>query len=305
MIQQKNRTYNIRGVVLIIIALIFSTTNICATKKHALLIGISEYPVYSDIPQSSWQSIHGTNDIKLITNVLKNQGFSVQKILNKQATAAKIRKSLKQLIQKVTHGDIVYVHFSGHGQSYEDISGDEADGWDEAIVPYDARSIYIEGVYEGTNHILDDELEIYFTAIRKKIGEQGFLYVVLDACHMGGASRGNEVDDDEIFVRGSYKGFSPNKKRYIPKIDKRGNMLVSQASGQSGICVLEACRSYQTNAEIKQNGTYYGPLSYYINQTLKSTSLTTNTDWIETVRKAMNADKRLTRQNMVVEQSNI
>lgn len=294
-----------RRIVLMIIAMMFCITNMCANKKHALLIGISEYPTYSDVPQSSWPSIHGANDITLIANVIKSQEFNVQKILNKQATASGIRKSFKQLIQKVSLGDIVYIHFSGHGQSYEDLSGDESDGWDEAIVPYDARNMYIKGIYEGSNHILDDELEIYFAAIRNKIGEKGFLYVVLDACHMGGASRGDETDDDEIFVRGSDKGFSPNQKRYIPKIDRRGNMLVSKSSGQSGICIIEACRSYQTNAEIKQSGTYYGPLSYYINQSLKSIPLTTSTNWIESVRKAMNADKRLIKQNMVVEQTSL
>jgi hypothetical protein len=294
-----------RRIVLIIIAMMLSLTNLYATKKYALLIGISEYPVYSDTPDASWSSIHGANDINLISQTIKSQGFNVRKILNKQATAIGIRKAFKQLIQKVTPGDIVYIHFSGHGQSYEDLSGDEADGWDEAIVPYDARNMYIKGVYEGTNHILDDELDKYFTAIRKKIGDNGFLYVVLDACHMGGASRGDETEDDEIFVRGSDKGFSPNQKRYIPKIDRRGNMPVTQTSGQSGICIIEACRSYQTNAEIKQSGTYYGPLSYYINQSLKSIPLTTRSNWIEVVRKAMNSDKRLIKQNMVVEQSSL
>ncbi len=291
-----------KRIFIVAFALSLLVANLCAAKRYALLIGISEYPMYSDMPQSSWPSIHGENDVNLVSATLKKQGFSVNTILNKKAVASAIRESFKQLMQKVAVGDIVYIHFSGHGQSYEDMSGDEDDGWDEAIVPYDARNMYIKGVYEGSNHILDDELETYFTAIRKKIGAKGFLYVVLDACHMGGASRGEE-SDDEIFVRGSDNGFSPHQKRYIPKIDRRGNMPVSHINGLSEICIIEACRSYQSNAEIKQGANYYGPLSYYINQSLKSIPITITSNLIENVRKAMNADPRLIKQNMVVEQS--
>lgn len=163
---------------------------------------------------------------------------------------------------------------------------------------------YKAGVYDGRNHILDDELEGYVSSIRAKVGRQGFVYLVLDACHMGGASRGDEVEEEELFIRGTDQGFSPNGKKYIPKIDRRGNMKVQSRPGMSGICILEACRAYQTNAEIKQNGRYYGPLTYYVYQTLSKISLTSNTNWIETVRTLMGKDRRLIKQNMVSEKNN-
>ena len=79
-------------------------------------------------------------------------------------------------------------------------------------------------------------------------------------------------------------------------------MKVSSNGGNlSGICILEACRAYQTNAEIKQNGKYYGPLSYYINQYLTDKDLTSNNSWVASVRALMNKDKRLIKQNMVIE----
>ena len=62
---------------------------------------------------------------------------------------------------------------------------DEEDSWDEAVVAYDAQITYQSGVYEGENHILDDELCKYFTEIRRKIGEDGLLCVLIDACHSG------------------------------------------------------------------------------------------------------------------------
>lgn len=273
-----------------------------AAEKRALLIGISDYPTVKGHPELEWSDIHGANDVATLAPTLKKQGFKTTTLTDSKATAANIRKAFRQLEASAAAGDLIYIHFSGHGQAVEDKNGDEADGWDEAIIPYDARIKYAKGIYEGENHILDDELESYFTAIRNKIGRNGYLYIVLDACHMGGASRGDEEEEDELFVRGTDKGFSPSGKRYIPKIDRRGNMRVSSSgSDQSGICILEACRAYQTNAEIKQNGRYYGPLTYYINQYLTDKALTSNISWVESIRILMNKDKRLIKQNMVIE----
>ena len=288
----------------IIIAILVGVCMSYARDKHALLIGISDYPSHKGNADISWASIHGANDVSLIGKSLKKQGFRIVSLTNKQATAKLIRQSLKNLESSCSKGDIVYIQFSGHGQAYEDYSGDETDGWDEAIVPYDALMQYRQGVYDGSKHILDDELDNYLSAIRRKVGKTGFVYVVLDACHMGGASRGDEMEEDEVFIRGTETGFTKNNRKFIPKIDRRGNMPMRKDSTMAGICVLEACRAYQTNFEIKQNGSYYGPLTYYVNRCLQSTSLTSDYGWIENVRAMMNQDKRLVKQNMVSETSN-
>lgn len=274
----------------------------CAGAKRALLMGISHYPKHADATLT-WPSIHGANDVALLKPTLRAQGFTVATLTNFQATAACIRSALKALAAESRAGDLVYIHFSGHGQAYEDLSGDEDDGWDEAIVPYDAMARYRKGVYEGKNHIIDDELEGYITAIRRKVGKSGFVYLTLDACHTGGSSRGDEMEDEELFVRGTDHGFSPHGKTYAPKIDRRGNMKVRKHTGWSGVCILEACRAYQTNTEIRQGGKYYGALSYYVNLALQKTTLTADTRWVETVRGMMNKDKRLIKQNMVVEKT--
>ena len=96
----------------------------------------------------------------------------------------------------------------------------------------------------------------------------------------------------------------PNGKRYIPPIDRRGNIAVAPQAGMSGICILEACRAYQTNTEIKEDGRYCGPLTYYVNLVLLDESLSPDTQWVEKVRALMARDPRLIRQNMVSEKSN-
>lgn len=277
---------------------IFAFGLISAQTKRALVIGISEYPQNID---NSWSTIHGTNDTELIVPILKEQGFKTTKVCNKDATARRIRREIAKLIESCGRGDFIYLHFSGHGQPFEDLNGDEDDGWDESIIPYDAQKVYVKGKYEGINHIIDDELHSYFQKLMSKVGSSGLVCVVIDACHAGNTYMGDEEDEEETFFRGTKKGFSPNIKDYHPRINAKGSFQIAKKVDQGDIIVLEACRSYQSNYEIKQNGKYYGPLSYYVGMVLAKQKLTANTSWIDEVNKEMKANGRLTRQNMVYE----
>ena len=216
--------------------------SVWAGSKRALIIGLSQYPKYRQA-QLDWQNIHGANDAALISKTLRKQGFSIHLLTNRQATAQSIRKALHTLERQTHKGDLVYIHFSGHGQPVEDGNGDEPDGWDEAIVPYNAGQRYVAHVYTGQNHIIDDELNVYVTNIRKKAGRTGFVYVVLDACYAGGSSRGEE-EEDSVFVRGTNIGFSRSGKPFIPKIDPRPVIRISGGANMAATCYLEACRPY-------------------------------------------------------------
>ncbi len=285
----------------LILSLLCTPLALSAQQKHALLIGISNYPQY-DYADASWAPIHGTNDVQLISPILAKQGFKINTLTNESATHEAIGNSLKDLGNSVHAGDIVYIHLSGHGQAVEDVDGDEDDGWDEAFIPFDAERRYQENGYHGENHLLDDELNGYLSNIRKKIGETGIVYVVMDACHAGSSYRGEE-EQDSVYVRGTEIGFSKTGKTYTPRINRSGNLLITSEDGMAPIYMLEACRSYEVNIEIKQNGAFYGPLSYYIGQQLLTKSLSFDTNWIEEVRNNMDKDIRLVRQHMVIESS--
>lgn len=286
---------------LVAFAVFCVTVPLAAQTKRALVVGISQYPQSG---KDAWGAIHGANDADLLVPVLKSQGFSIAKIINHAATAKRIRKELGDMVSSCKSGDMVYLHFSCHGQPYEDLNGDEEDGWDESIVPYDAPMVYEKGKYEGVNHIIDDELHTYFQRLRSKVGRKGFVCVVIDACHAGGVSRGeDDMDEDEMFVRGTKRGFSPRGKDYHPTISAKGNFVIPKQAGYADIVVLEACRSYQSNYEIRQAGTYYGPLSYYVSRVLSRRPLARGKDWVLEVKQLMDADRRLMRQNMVYETS--
>ena len=71
----------------------------------------------------------------------------------------------------------------------------------------------------------------------------------------------------------------------------------------ANVFILEACRSYQVNSEIKEEGKYIGSLSYYVNKVMQSEKIGINPSWTERVNQLMNQDKRLTHQNLVIETS--
>jgi len=290
-----------RNIILTFVLSLCAISAHCQTKR-AFLVGISEY---SSTPQSSddiWSNIHGANDVELLSQTLKKQEFIIKKLINKAATAQQIRKELAKFVSTCNSGDIVYLHFSCHGQPVEDLNGDEKDGWDEALVPINAQKVYKKGKYAGENHIIDDELNDYLRSLRIKVGTKGFVYVVIDACHAGSSYRGDE-EEDSVIIRGTNKGFSISNKQYTPRIDKRGKIKIEKNASIANICILEACRSYQVNSEIRENGKYYGSLSFYVDRILRTTKLDKSTSWTEKVVSLMNKDARLVRQNIVIETS--
>lgn len=287
--------------VFVCFGIIFCGQSVHAEIKRALLVGISDYGNAMEDP-NKWANISGANDVLLLSPLFSEQGYTVTSLVDSQATHAGITKALSELAKESKKGDLVYIHFSMHGQPFEDLNGDEDDGWDEALIPVDAQMLYSEGVYDGKNHLLDDELEVYFNDSRSKIGSEGHLYVILDACHSGTASRG---DDDHI--RGTREGFTRSGKDYTPDRTQETNdyFTVASTKGQSPITFIEACRSYQVNREVRdvETNTWYGSLSFYIAQSMKDNKAVGSDEWIEAIKTGMANNRRLRKQNVVIEKS--
>lgn len=291
----------IKTSVIAIVVLLIGGQTMNAETKRALLVGISDYGNAMEDP-NKWANISGANDIKLLSPLFSEHGYTVTSLVDAQATHAGITKALEKLAKDSKKGDRVYIHFSMHGQPFEDLNGDEEDGWDEALIPVNAEMLYAEGVYEGKNHLLDDELESYFNEIRNKLGSEGQLIVILDACHSGTASRG---DDDHI--RGTREGFTRSGKDYTPDRTQETNdyFTVASTKGQSPITFIEACRSYQVNREVRdvETNTWYGSLSFYIAQSMKDNKAVGSDEWIEAIKTGMANNRRLRKQNVVIEKS--
>ena len=119
-----------RTIIYFLLLLSLSTN---AQTKRALVIGLGEQQ------DKAWNKINGDKDVALVQTMLKNAGFkSVTTLVNRQATKVGIVGALKRMAASCKQGDVVYVHYSGHGQQMTDVHDDEKDGLDECWIPYDA-----------------------------------------------------------------------------------------------------------------------------------------------------------------------
>ncbi|MEE9408431.1 MAG: caspase family protein [Polaribacter sp.] len=174
------------------------------TTKHALIIAIGDYQ-----PKTGWGVISSAKDVPLIKETLLNQEFEEKNIvtlIDSEATKEGILKAIKDLKDnKLKNGDVLVIHYSGHGQpifdSATDGKLDEADDKDEALVPYDAMASYSHN-YKGENHLRDDELANLTAGLRNKLGKSGQLLLLLDSCHSGSSARGGKA-------RGTQTVFAP------------------------------------------------------------------------------------------------
>ncbi len=152
-------------------------------QKLALLIGIDKYPYVIQLDGA-------VNDVENIKALLvESFGFPDDKehiriLANHEATRAAIIRELESLIARASSNSIIVIHYSGHGSFRVDTSGDELDGQDETIVPYDSS----HSDPHPNRDITDDELNGYLRRITAKTPHVTFIF---DSCHSGAVLRGS------------------------------------------------------------------------------------------------------------------
>lgn len=219
---------------LFIILLFFITLTLTAQTRRALVIGLG---MQAD---KTWGKINGDKDVAYVKDMLYQAGYKkVMTLINEKATKRNIVSAFNNLTAKCGDGDVVYIHFSGHGQLITDISGDEKDKWDEAWIAYDAYKEYSKS-YKGENHLIDDELNNMLGKLKQKIGQNGKILVVVDACHSGTSTRGDEIDET---VRGI-------RQEFIVPVRVKARTVPMKIKEQW--ITLSACKEYQLNQEMKQ-----------------------------------------------------
>jgi len=231
-----------------------------ATTKRALLVLIGDYPA-----PSGWNSLAGHNDTAILQEMLARNGFNMAEttiLEDTNATYDGIIAALRHLEQAAHPGDVIYIHFSCHGQQITDVDGDEAlrdprNHFDETLVPYDAAIAYGWNGYRGEHHLTDDQLNLHLAVIQRAVGRQGRVLLVADACHSGDIQRTQEVEGTPI--RGTFDAF---------KLPLSGRSAQPVSTQETWI-TLSACKEFQTNFEVTVNGVRYGRLTYAICQALK------------------------------------
>lgn len=261
--------------------LFFSFEALHAQTKRALVIGIGQQE------DKAWNKINGDKDIPYVEEMLRNARFKaghIRKLVNQQATKSAIVDAFGKLAAQSKRGDIVYVHFSGHGQQMRDVHNDEKDGLDECWIPYDAYRKPCEKD-RGEKHLTDDEVNHYLNAIRDKVGDTGKILVVIDACHSGDGTRGEE---DEI-VRGVEDIFEAIKS-YLWRLPKDKEKVVNPNAqeNEERWITLSACKSEQVNIEMKSPSV--GKLTYAIYKNLKENRKSDNEDFFRRIWRFVNSN---------------
>lgn len=263
----------------LIFLLVLSASMLTAQTRRALVIGIGQQE------DKAWKKINGDEDVAYAEEMLRNAQFEtihIKKLTNRQATKAAIVDAFEKLAEQSNQGDVVYVHFSGHGQQMRDVHNDETDGLDECWIPYDAYQKPCEKD-RGEKHLTDDEVNYYLNAIRDKVGDTGKILVVIDACHSGDGTRGSE---DEV-VRGVEDVFEAIKS-YIWGSSKDKEKVVNPDAKQNNErwITISACESDQVNIEMKSPAV--GKLTYALYKKVKENANGDNDDFIRQLRMFVN-----------------
>jgi hypothetical protein len=126
-----------------------------------------------------------------------------------------------------------------------DINGDESlkwSGkhamWDESWIPYDAYMLYGKND-DGSKHFTDDEVAVCLTAVREAIGDNGELLVVVDACHSGDGTCGEEIAP----LRGVGVKFNMPRNSSVQQ--------VAEPVTEQWL-TISACKPFQLNMEMSQ-----------------------------------------------------
>lgn len=234
--------------------------------KKALLIGINRY-------RMAGADLRGcVNDVRNMAAVLGEvYGFPrkhVTTLLDFAATTTAMRSAIAALVKGAKRGDVLLLHYSGHGSNVPDKNGDEADRRDEILCPTDL---------DWKKPFLDDWLRATLDRLRSRGAS---LTVVMDCCHSGSITRAVQPPD------------APVVERYLPSpwdlaAQESGRRLRGEWSGSLRSAptrraprdvvtvdipeiLITGCRSTQTSADAYLGGSYNGALTYHLCKAIRA-----------------------------------
>jgi uncharacterized caspase-like protein len=146
------------------------------TRFYGLIIGIEDYPHVNKLN-------YCVEDATALYDSLTAHGWDpadITVLTDDDATKTNILSAIASIASGAGEKDYLLLYYSGHGYVVRDTNGDEADGFDEAIVPFDTAYLSPSVIDESTL-ILDDELRDILKGCRTEKG-----LIIFDSCNSGG-----------------------------------------------------------------------------------------------------------------------
>lgn len=249
-----------------------------APHLYALLVGVDRYK------NASVPNLRGcVADVRamhtFLTTRLRIPEKSIQLLISDggelpemRATRQNILDAWQTLLDQVEKDDQLFFHYSGHGAQARSIDPNEADGYDETLVPYDSRDVDETGapVYD----ILDKELA---ALIDKAEAKGAVVTVFLDCCHSGSGTREAEKPDrtkpltrrgpQDQRIRPMDTLVAGTRLTEVVEIpDAARNPSGWQIRGDSQHVLLAGCRDEELSHEYRspETGDWHGATTYFL-----------------------------------------
>jgi hypothetical protein len=143
-------------------------------RRRAVLIGIN-YTGQQGQLSGCHNDLH--NIKKYLVNVQKFNESEMLILMDDGRHHAPTRKNIEDAFRRIVEysqaGDVVFIHYSGHGGRVRDTSGDEEDGYDETLIPVD---------FKRAGQIVDDDI---LRMLVKPMRSGVHVTVLMDCCHSG------------------------------------------------------------------------------------------------------------------------
>lgn len=241
---------------------VMSTTT-DSRNRWALLIGINEYPLLA--PRG--QLTGCVNDVEVMSRTLKNNfGFPEEHMTilrDAEATREGILAAMGGLVERVGKDDVVVFHYSGHGSRVRDREGDEEDGFDETLFPYDS------GRGEHPNRdITDDEIYLW---LQKLTALTPYVTLIFDCCHSGhivrdvfGENSRSAPEDLRPVEELPPSPIPPQATRSLPGSGRSVGPSGWFPPGERYI-LIAGCSSAESSYEVRVGETRHGALTCLLN----------------------------------------
>ncbi|RNF26339.1 metacaspase [Trypanosoma conorhini] len=196
-------------------------------KFRALFIGINYYGTRAELSGCC-------NDVKQILATLQKKRFPIDEAsilvdeegfpgANGLPTRDNIVRYMAWLVKDAKAGDVLFMHFSGHGTQTRALS-DSEEAFDQCIAPVD---------FERNGCILDDDI---FKILLRSLPHGVRLTVVFDCCHSG-----SMLDLPYTFVGG--RSVRSGVTGHMQRI-RRGNNC------DGDVLMISGCADEQTSADV-------------------------------------------------------